>query len=181
MDLRKAKRESAFPELRRPPRFIHLRPTIEDLETFWQDFIEPSSALSMDIETKGTMITCVGIAPSPSRAIIVPFFDEERSDGNYWRTTREERIAWKFIERCLNTPGKRVFGHNFSYDAQYLWGKMGIPLTQWTDDTMLMHHALQIEMKKSLGFLASIYSDELAWKFMVKHRIAGREGKKEDL
>jgi hypothetical protein len=58
---------------------------------------------------------------------------------------------------------------------------MGIPLTQWTDDTMLMHHALQIEMKKSLGFLASIYSDELAWKFMVKHRIAGREGKKEDL
>lgn len=180
-DLRKASREAAFPEVRRPLRYIHLRPTIDDLEQFWTEFIEPSSALSIDIETKGAMITCVGVAPSPDRALVIPFFDEERSDGNYWRTKREEFIAWSYIHRLCNTPGKRVFGQNFSYDAQYLWRQMGIPTSQWTDDTMILHHAMQPEMAKGLGFLASLYTDELAWKFMVKHRKADdRSGKKGD-
>lgn len=180
LDLQKAKREAAFAEVRRPQRYLHLRPTIEDLETFWQDYIEPSAALSCDIETKTPLITCFGIAPSPERALVVPFFDEEKPNGNYWATAREEKIAWNFVYRCLNTPGKRVFGQNFQYDAQYLWRYMGIPCASWTDDTMIMHHALQIEMEKGLGFLASIYTDELAWKFMHKRRVADRSTKKED-
>lgn len=180
-DLKKAAREMAFPEVRRPQRFIHLRPTIEDLESFWQTHIVPSTALSIDIETKGTMITCVGVAPSPQHALVVPFYDEEKPNGNYWATSREEHIAWDFIRRVCAAPGKRVFGQNFSYDAQYLWREMGIPVPGWTDDTMLMHHAMQPEMEKGLGFLASIYSDELAWKKMVKHRAASdRSGKKGD-
>ena len=180
MDLMKARRQSAFPELRRPQRWLHLRPSIEDLESFWQEFIEPSSGLSIDIETKPGMITCVGISPSPERCLVVPFFDEEVKSGNYWATPREEVIAWRFVERCLNTEGKRVFGHNFQYDTQYLWRLMGIPARSWSDDTMLMHHALQIEMEKGLGFLASIYSEELAWKFMHKRRVADRSTKKEE-
>lgn len=180
MDLRKAKREAAYAEVRRPQRFIHLHPTVEDLESFWQDYIAPSTRLSMDIETKTPIITCVGVSPSPDRVLVVPFYDADKPGGNYWATAREEKIAWKFIHRCLNTPGTSVFGQNFSYDAQYLWGKMGIPLSQWTDDTMVMHHALQIEMEKGLGFLASVYSDELAWKFMHKRRAADRSNKKED-
>lgn len=180
MDLMKARRQSEFPELRRPQRWLHLRPSIEDLETFWQEYIEPSPGLSIDIETKPNMITCVGIAPSPDRCLVVPFFDEEVKSGNYWSTPREEAIAWHFIERCLNYEGKRVFGQNFQYDVQYLWRLMGIPAKSWTDDTMLMHHALQLEMDKGLGFLASIYSEELAWKFMVKRRVADRSTKKDD-
>lgn len=179
-DLMKARREMQFPEIKRPQRFLHLHPSLEDLEIFWQDFIIPSSALSIDIETKGAMITCVGVAPSPERSLVVPFYSAEQKDGNYWRTKREEKIAWDFIRRCCSTPGKAVFGQNFSYDAQYLWRQMGIPVPTWTDDTMIIHHALQPEMEKGLGFLASIYSDELAWKFMVKRRAADRSGKKED-
>ena len=30
-------------------------------------------------------------------------------------------------------------------------------------DTMLLHHSLQPEMLKGLGFLASVYADEGAW------------------
>jgi uracil-DNA glycosylase len=180
LDLMKAKRQAAFPEVRRPQRWLHLRPSIEDLEAFWQDYIVPSDGLSVDIETKNPLITCVGISPSPDRVIVVPFYDGERESGNYWTTAREERIAWEFVRRCLNTPGKRVFGQNFQYDTQYLWRYMGIPCASWSDDTMLMHHALQIEMDKGLGFLASIYSEELAWKFMHKRRAADRSTKKED-
>lgn len=180
-DLMKARRQSLFPEVRRPQRYLHLRPTIEDLEDFWQTYIlGKTNELSVDIETKTPLITCVGIAPSPEHALVVPFFDQEKPSGNYWATQREERIAWDFVRRCTSTPGITVFGQNFSYDAQYLWRFMGLPVLQWKDDTMLMHHALQIEMDKGLGFLASIYSEELAWKFMVRRRIADRSSKKED-
>jgi hypothetical protein len=33
---------------------------------------------------------------------------------------------------------------------------------------MLLHHSLQPEMKKALGFLATIYTEEPSWKFMRK-------------
>lgn len=180
-DLAKAKREMQFPELRRPQRYLHLRPSIDDLESFYQEFIVPSEELSIDIETKGTIITCVGVAPSPERALVIPFYDEEKPSGNYWETAREERIAWDFVRRLGSDRSKATFGQNFSYDVQYLWRFMGIPMLNWRDDTMILHHALQPEMQKGLGFLASIYTDELAWKFMAKNRAANdRGGKKED-
>ena len=74
---------------------------------------------------------------------------------------------------------KVSFGQNFSYDVQYLW-RLGIPVPNWGDDTMIIHHAMQPEMEKGLGFLASIYTDELAWKFMHKKKATDRSGKKED-
>ena len=42
----------------------------------------------------------------------------------------------------------------------------GFRPTYCQDDTMLLHHALYPEMLKGLGFLGSIYSDEISWKQM---------------
>jgi hypothetical protein len=33
---------------------------------------------------------------------------------------------------------------------------------------MLLHHAIHPEMRKGLGFLGSIYTDEPSWKLMRK-------------
>ena len=63
-------------------------------------------------------------------------------------------------------PDKKTVGQNFIYDMRFLWEQYGIPVKNAVDDTMLLHHALQPEMKKGLGFLASIYTDEASWKFM---------------
>ena len=174
----KAKRESLFPEIRRPERLLHLHPTLSDLESFFTEFILPATELSVDIETKGTMITCVGFAPSPSRAIVVPFFSESQKDGNYWRSSREEYLAWQWIKRALRHPAA-TFGQNFQFDAQHLWRSMGVKCPNFTNDTMLMHHALYPELNKGLGFLASVYTDELSWKFMAKRAI-GKEVKRGD-
>jgi len=180
-DLHKARHESTFPEIVRPRRLIHLYPTLDDLEDFLNEFILPEEfpKLDVDIETKSTMITCVGFAPTPYRAIVVPFFDESQPDGNYWRTKREEVQAWSWVRRVLRS-GKRVGGQNFQYDMQYLWRQMGIKSPDFTDDTMLMHHALYPEMRKGLGFLASLYTNELPWKFMAKNRANDKTAKKDD-
>ena len=176
-DLDKARRQAEFPEVIRPQRFIHLEPSIQDLYDFYAEYIEPCTMLDCDIETKGAIITCVGFAPSTDRALVIPFFDEGKPHNNYWETELEELKAWRFVSRCLKS-GKKLGGQNFQYDMQYLWRQMGIKSPDFTDDTMLLHHALQPEMEKGLGFLASVYTDELAWKFMHKTPASDKAAKK---
>jgi uracil-DNA glycosylase len=178
-DLSKALRESVSPDLSRPQRWLHIAPSLLEMRAFYQQYIVPASAVSVDIETKGAMITCVGFAPTKDRCLVVPFFDEDQPDGNYWRTREDERLAWNFVRKVL--AEKPSFGQNFQYDMQYLWREVGIACPLFCDDTMLLHHALQPEMQKGLGFLGSIYTDELAWKFMHKMKSDDKSGKKEDI
>lgn len=175
-DLEKAKRESAFPELRRPRREIWVEPTIADLARFEHDYINGSIDLSVDIETAGDQITCVGFAPTVDRAIVVPFVNPLAPDGNYWKSINEELQAWDYVRRWC-AMRKAVIGQNFNYDMHRLWRTMGISFPQMDqDDTMLLHHALQPEMEKGLGFLATVYTDELPWKFMrTKHETLKKE------
>lgn len=163
-DLMKARSESAFPELRRIKRNIWLRPSLEDLTTFLHDHILPNEYLSVDIETQGNQITCVGFAPTAHDALVIPFYDPDRRE-NYWPTHSEELSAWAFIRQCLSL-GKKVLYQNGLFDMSFFWQSVGIPNPDASDDTMLLHHALQPEMQKGLGFLASLYTNEVQWKYM---------------
>lgn len=164
MDISKAKAQSAFPELHRPQRFIILQPSLHDIENFYEEHVVPARRLSCDIETKGRHITEVGFASSPSHAIVIPFYTRAERDGNYWRTFNDEKAAWEWVRRfCREKP---LVGQNFQYDMQYLWKEAAIPTPKVEGDTMLLHHSLQPELEKGLGFLGSIYTDEPSWKFM---------------
>src|SRR5215207_4390336 len=56
-DLAKAKRQSEFPEVRRPRRFVLCNPTIQDLETWYASLmVKKCSALAVDVETKNGQI-----------------------------------------------------------------------------------------------------------------------------
>lgn len=179
-DLSKARVQSTFPGIRRPERTLWLRPTLEDLPLFEQTHLPEGSEISVDIETKTGAIACIGFAPSSSIGLVVPFFDEDVPSGNYWEHGWQEVQAWRWVRHILTSPLYTTFGQNFTFDATYLIVKMGIPPVTWADDTMLMHHALQIEMKKGLGFLASLYSDEIAWKHMLRKPASDRARKKGD-
>ena len=164
-DLLKAKRESTFPEIRRPQRYVHIEPSLSDIKEFFHEYIEPSPDLSIDIETKGTTITCIGFAPSIDRALVIPFYDPLQKDGNYWRAFAEEMKAWEWVRRFCGLR-KRIVFQNGLYDMAFLWRTMGITVPYAAEDTMLLTHAQQPEMEKSLGFLASVHTDEASWKFM---------------
>lgn len=178
-DLEKAKRQSAFPEVARPKHLIHIEPSLADIEEFITRFILPATYLSVDIESKDTMITCVGFAPNTGHALVIPFYDELTESGNYWSSLREELLAWTAVRKILKL-GKQVVGQNYLYDMQYKWRFMGIPNPDAAHDTMLLHHSLQPEMLKGLGFLASIYTDEMAWKGMHHYTATDKSIKKED-
>jgi hypothetical protein len=167
-DIAKAKRESAFPDVRRPDRLIYIEPSIVDLAN-WNDKLLQTTTLSVDIETAAGQITCVGFAPNKSEALVVPFVANGYEGNNYWQTLSQELSAWHYVRTwCRNA--KKLVGQNFNYDMGYLWRTYGIALPVPSEDTMLMHHALQIEMEKGLGFLGSIYTDEPSWKLMRANR-----------
>jgi len=164
-DLHKLREELTHPEVRRPSRKIWIEPSLDDLYTFEQKHILPAPQLSIDIETSGTQITCIGFAPTKDVALVVPFTDTEAPDGNYWKSFSEEVSAWNWVRRMCSLD-KAIVGQNFLYDMHHLWRNYGITVPHAKDDTMLLHHALQPEMEKGLGFLGSIYTTEASWKFM---------------
>ena len=102
LDLMKAARESKFPEIRRPNVTIYVPETIEDLEEFYARYIENNirngNILSVDIETSGDQITCIGFATSRTTSIVVPFYDRRAKDRSYWHTSGDEYKAWRLQE-----------------------------------------------------------------------------------
>lgn len=165
LDLAKAKRESEFPEIRRPQRDIYIEPSLEDMERYYQSHLVPAKQIAFDIETAGNQITCIGFAPDERSAIVVPFYDLRVGTGSYWPTVYHESQAWAWVRRVLHMPQPKT-AQNGMYDIHFLWRSYGITVTNFEDDTMLLHHALQPESEKGLAFLGSVYTNEASWKMM---------------
>lgn len=164
-DISKVAREMTYADLRRPQRFIYMEPSLQDIEDFYRQYLRHQPFVSCDVETKNLTITEVGYGTADGKhCLVIPFWDRTKKDGNYWRTHEEEREAWKWVRR-INTELPTI-GQNYSYDMQYFWRTAGIPTPRFLGDTMLLHHAMQPELEKGLGFLGSIYTDEPSWKFM---------------
>ena len=166
LDLRKALRESAFPDLRRPECFVHIPETIEDLYDFHSLHIQGCKTLAVDIETVGQQITRIGFAPSIQHALVVPIFDRRRAQRSYWPDAVSEGKAWGYIRKLLLDRAISKTFQNGMYDIAFLWRSYGIKVYNAEHDTMLLHHALQPESLKGLGYLGSIYTDHGAWKQM---------------
>ena len=178
LDLQKARRESEFPDIRRPIRTVYTEPLLNELDWFYDRFIVPAKRLSVDIETRGDRITCIGFAPSIDVALVVPFEDLRKPGGNYWGSIEFELLAWGWVRKALDSPCEKVF-QNGLFDMHRLWRGYGIPVRNPTHDTMLLHHALQPESPKGLDYLGSVYTNEAAWKLGIRLKHKGTI-KKED-
>lgn len=172
-DLMKASFQATFPEIRRPHREIWIEPALADIKNFIQLIhSRRHQPLSTDIETSGSRVTCIGLGYSDI-AIVVPFDDDRAKDGNYWPSLEDERICWGTLRTLLEDPTVPKLFQNGLYDIAFLYRSVGIRVMGAAEDTMLLHHALQPELEKGLGFLGSVYADDIAW----KHGGAGRRKK----
>lgn len=178
LDLIKARRESEFPEIRRPVRTVYTEPLLTELDWFYDRFILPSKLLAIDIETRGERITCIGFAPSIDMALVVPFEDLRKPGLNYWGSVQAEVAAWHWVKKVCMCPVPKVF-QNGLFDMHRLWRGYGIPVHNAEHDTMLLHHALQPESPKGLDYLGSVYTSESAWKLGIRLKHKGTI-KKED-
>lgn len=164
-DIAKLARESLTPAIVRPSRRIYVPECREDFDQFFVEHLSRATELSCDIEAHvGKDITCIGFAPSPHVALVVPFSNGPTFD-HYWPTLEEEIFAYSFCRRLLCGHWHKTF-HNGMFDIQYIIKFWKLFPRNCTDDTMLMQHSLQPELPKSLGFLGTIYTEEASWKIM---------------
>lgn len=164
-DLMKAVREAETKELVRPERLIMVEPRIEEVRQWVSETLaQPPACLGCDTETAGGTITMISFASSPSRGITIPLLDSKRPGWSFWPDAATEILVLDEIEKLLNSDIPKIF-QNGLYDYQYLL-PMGLKMKNLQDDSMLRHHSILPEMKKGLGFLASIYTMEPTWKTM---------------
>jgi len=121
--------------------------------------------LSVDIETRGGHIACIGIGWSSLDAICIPLmranFDVAKI--NYWML-EEEAYLMHLMYKLLSHPNCQVIGQNFIYDAQYFYRHLHY-VPNFKRDTMLAQHSMFSSMPKGLDVLSGLYcEDHVYWK-----------------
>jgi DNA polymerase len=150
-------------------REFYINPTFAEIEQVYLRFLaQPLTPLGVDIETAPSTAQITTISYStPSLGICIPLWDRyAKQDPSYWSASDEVKV-WKWIDRFARLPNPKVL-QNGLYDSQYMLEPIPTRLRNYTDDTSILHHALQPELPKDLGTLASLYLNEPAWKQMRK-------------
>ena len=152
LDLKKAKRESMFPDILYPERNINVIETEAEAVRLLADFARADMTASCDIETAGPVMVAYGIAAS-------------RKDA--WVITKEllrlPRVLRQLSEFCVSQRPRKVF-HNALFDVMHNAYYYHILNKNIYCDTMLAQHAIYPTLPKSLAFCASIYTNEPYWK-----------------
>ena len=79
----------------------------------------------------------------------------------------EETLLWKLIADLLEDPKVEKVGQNLPFDITFLALQNNIHVAGKIHDTMIEHSIMYPDFEKSLGFLASIYTDVGYWKDMA--------------
>jgi uracil-DNA glycosylase family 4 len=172
LDLKKAKRESLYRDIRLPQRKTIVPKNLETIKGFF-DQIKQKGECTVDIETDRSkhLIDCIGFGIDHKTALVIPFFylgrDVEdllepwskKDEVNYW-TVNEEMVIWQWITEILVDPRIKKIAHNGIFDFTYLARERGIIVRNFSFDTMVAHHNCYTEMPKGLDFCVSIYTDE---------------------
>lgn len=142
-------------------RVVDVVETREELD-FLVSWAYDVRSFSFDIETKPTQMTSISFSASVDHAYVVPI--TTLGGRSYW-TEEDEPFVWEAVKKIHQSPARKI-GQNGLYDMQFQWVVHGIPVRNYSDDTLLKHHMLQPEQPRSLGFLASIYTDAPPWKHL---------------
>lgn len=121
--------------------------------------------ISVDIETRGGHIACIGLAWSNTEAICIPLMraNYDVSQVNYWMLEEEAFLMHK-LYKLLTHPNCHVIGQNFIYDAQYFWRHLHY-VPNFKRDTMLAQHCMFSSMPKGLDVLSSLHcAYHIYWK-----------------
>jgi uracil-DNA glycosylase len=168
-DLEKAHGESSSREFSYDNTELWLAPTLDDIREFGSLYLDGASEVATDVETKRGQITCLSFAPTPERALVIPFW-QDGPQSSYWSTIEDEIEAWMLVAKWIESPRIIKVMQNGLYDIQYFM-RHGMTPRACTEDTMLAHHSLWSELKKGLGFLGSIHANVPSWKSMRTYKL----------
>ena len=152
-DWKRIREESEFAEYIIPRRNHIIDPSEWQVQQYVR-FVEanaPALMLSIDIETWGRTLSCVGFAFTPFESITIPTAEK----------AQRERFL-PYIKRLCECRAEKVL-QNGLFDWYWL-DDYGIEVANFKWDTQLMHHAFDPCESHSLEFLASVFTKQPYWK-----------------
>ena len=160
-DILRAKTQSEFREIKRPPRVLRVCRNSWEL----QDFIdrktnEGRTRLGLDIEALNCIPTCLGLAFDRYEGMSVPLWNVR---GISKIPDSDLTQIWLILANLLMNPRFKKLGQNFKYDEDKIT-KLGLPIDRLFSDTMLKAFTINPELPKSLAFNTSIYTEEPYYK-----------------
>ena len=163
-DLKKARREMEFREIRREPFISESDPNHEPskilsyLEAIRQ---KPSLRFTLDVETRAGTLACFSMAYQfPGECPLSFCIPIQTTTGPYWSPQAEAQI-WKALAATAHS-NPNLCNQNVLYDIDYLL-HYGVEPSGIYMDTMLAHSILYLEFPKGLDFLCSFYLDDVVY------------------
>ena len=153
-DLRRAKDQAEFPEVKHLTRDLILSPSFSDAMSFLDTCNKSVEPIAYDIEIRGQELSHIAFAINPHVAICIPFVEGIK---DYWAPDQEATIMLKIAE-VLENPKIDKIGQNLSFDATFMYYKYGIHVAP-LQDTMIASGILFPDLPKGLDFLVSIYCE----------------------
>ncbi len=158
-DLIRAGRESITPERILPARQLLIWPTYLEAMEFLTDIFNNHTIIAADIEVVRNELSCMSFATTPHRIMTVPFVKGNR---NYFNPEQELSVM-RLIAAIMENPKIKKIGHNYTFDASFLWSRYGIK-TSNIDDSMIAQKVLYPDYPAKLEFITSLYTREPHYK-----------------
>lgn len=155
-DIKRAVRESEFPEIRRPQRELIINPSYEAVHAFL-DILKDYPLYGFDIEIFNFQVSCISFAPSPDLSMCIPFV------GDPWTETQEAAI-WQKIAWAFALPDVLKIAQWLVFDTSFLLTQNRIRVRPPYADTATAHRILYPDFSSKLEYLCSIYTDEPYYK-----------------
>lgn len=124
-DLTKAKKESAYPEIRREERNIITRPSFNqamDVLRYAYDLGKRGRIIDLDIEVINEEVDCLAVSWDTHNSISIPFRDQF---GDYF-TPEQELEIMLLVAAIMEDKSVSKRGANFPFDTQFILRKYGI-------------------------------------------------------
>ncbi len=164
-DLRRALYQAGFPEIRRPPRNLHVVRHLEEARALLR--FESGSKVAVDIETLykddaavRPVVTRIGFASSSSHAFSIPF---TRGGHLCWTLNEWADLLVMISEALLREDVVFILQNGF-YDLTILGVNFSLRLGVIPDDTMVQMHCAYPHLPKGLAYQTSVFTWEPYYK-----------------
>jgi uracil-DNA glycosylase family 4 len=162
LDLRKALRHSAYPDLPETKQTFLPNVNIKRFISYMEECMAHPEweYLSVDVETlsPGSHIEELGLSHNPNFGIST-FLLKGRTSC---LCENDELLLWKTFAELIKH--KKIIMQNGAYDIGVLWHNQHILVENLWMDTLLAAHVCWPELPRDLGFLGSICLDIPPWK-----------------
>jgi len=157
-DLKRAKHESQFHELRREERNVKIKPSYNESVALLKNAYEQGlrgTTLDIDIEVINEELDCIAFATNPNNAFCVPF---RCSQGDYFNVEQEYEIML-LITAIMQEERISKRGANFIFDCQFLLHKYGMRPLGEIHCTQIAQKISFPDFRAGLDFVTSMHTD----------------------